>query len=52
MQNAPLGAFCNTFDQHQAIIGLLFEWPFKTGSTVFNLIFGRKMQLIVFSCVS
>ena len=42
MQNAlaSLGAFCNTFDLHQAIIGienqfdLLFEWPFKTGFTV------------------
>ena len=22
MQNAPLGAFCNTFDLHYAIIGL------------------------------
>ena len=22
MQNAPLGAFCNTFDLHKAIIGL------------------------------
>ena len=31
-----LGAFCNTFDRHYAIIGLknffglLFEWPLKT----------------------
>ena len=32
--------------------GLHFEWPLKTGFTVFNLIFGRKMKLIVFSCVS
>ena len=40
-----LGAFCNTFDLHLAIIGLMtvvlsnFEWPLKTGftvSTVFN----------------
>ena len=23
MQNAPFGPFCNTFDLHQAIIGLL-----------------------------
>ena len=29
------GAFCNTFDLHEAILGLLFEWPFKTGFTVF-----------------
>ena len=36
-----LGAFCNTFDLHQAIIGLEnplfglpFEWPLKTGFTV------------------
>ena len=33
-----LGAFCNTFDLHYAMIGLtktcfglLFEWPLKTG---------------------
>ena len=37
-----LGAFCNTYDLHQAIIGLetqflvfFFEWPLKTGFTVF-----------------
>ena len=37
------GAFCNTFDLHFAIIGLekqnnflsFFEWPLKTGSTVY-----------------
>ena len=36
-----LGAFCNTFDLHKAIIsiekpifGLLFEWSLKTGFTV------------------
>ena len=36
-----LGAFCNTFDLHLAIIGLetkmfgpLFEWPLKAGFTV------------------
>ena len=34
-------AFCNTFDQHKAIIGLeanflvFFEWPHKKGFTVF-----------------
>ena len=35
-----LGAFCNTFDLHYAIIGLkkpifglLLEWPLKTGLT-------------------
>ena len=40
MQTAPLGAFCNTFDLHLAIIDIenqffcfLFEWPLKTGST-------------------
>ena len=37
-----LGAFCNTFDLHNAIIGLetnfglLFEWPLKTGFTVIS----------------
>ena len=36
-----LGAFCNTFDLHKAMIGLkktifglLVEWPLKTGFTV------------------
>ena len=36
-----LGAFCNTFDLHLAIIGpenqflvFFFEWPFKTGFNV------------------
>ena len=29
-----------------------FEWPPKTYFIVFNLIFGTKMQLIVFSCMS
>ena len=36
-----LGAFCNTFDLHEAIIGfenqffgLVFEWPLKKGLTV------------------
>ena len=24
LQSAPLGAFCNTFDLHLAIVGLLF----------------------------
>ena len=38
-----MGAFCNTFDLHSAIIGLemnfgiLFEWPLKTGFTVICL---------------
>ena len=38
------GAFCNTFDLHLAIIGLenqflglLIEWPLKTGFTVLSL---------------
>ena len=43
-----LGAFCNTFDLHYAIIGLdnfenktnnflsFAEWPLKTGFTVYN----------------
>ena len=40
LQNA-LGAFCNTFGLHLAIIGLenhvgiLFEWPLNTGFTGF-----------------
>ena len=42
LQNAPHGAFCNTFDLHSAIIGLenLFgEWPFYTGFTVYSGVF-------------
>ena len=38
-----LGAFCNTFVLHYAIIGLeknnflsFFEWPLKTDFTVYN----------------
>ena len=37
LQNAPLGAFCNTVALHKAIISLenqflvFFEWPFYTG---------------------
>ena len=37
----PIGAFCNTFDLHQSIIGLdnqvsvFREWSFYTGFTVF-----------------
>ena len=38
-----LGAFCNTFDLHYAIIDLdktfflsFAEWPLKTGFTVYN----------------
>ena len=37
-----MGAFCNTFDLHLVIInlmktifGVLFEWPLKTGFTVY-----------------
>ena len=41
MQNAPRGAFCNTFDLHLAticqslryLLCLFFEWPFYTGFT-------------------
>ena len=44
MQNAPLGAFCNTLDLHLGIIGHeqlktnfghLYEGPLKTGFTVY-----------------
>ena len=31
MQNAPLGAFCNTFDLHKAIIGLEIFGHFESG---------------------
>ena len=40
MQNVALGAFCNTFDLHYAIIGIgnllrcFLEWPFYTGFTI------------------
>ena len=38
LQNAPFGAFCNTFDLHKAIIGLesQVEWPLKTDFTVLH----------------
>ena len=39
IEECSLGAFCNTFDLHYAIIGLefffFFEWPLKTGFTVY-----------------
>ena len=41
LQYAPVGAFCNTFDLHKAMIGLKtnfglhFEWPLKTGLQYF-----------------
>ena len=39
-----VGAFCNAFDLHNAIIGLdktnnflsFVEWPLRTGFTVYN----------------
>ena len=41
IEECSLGAFCNTFDLHYAIIGLenqfwssFSEWPLKTGFTV------------------
>ena len=51
MQNAPLGAFCNTFDLQKAIIGLKkqfwysFEWPLKAGFTVFKTLFPTVLTL-------
>ena len=45
-----LGAFCNTFDLYQAVIGLenhfclVFEWPLKTGFTV--LLYGSLHESI------
>ena len=41
LKNAPLGAFCNTFDLLSEIICIenqflcsFYEWPLKTGFTV------------------
>ena len=40
MQNAPRGAFCNTFDLHllpfsiKTFVLSIFKWPLKTGFTV------------------
>ena len=42
-----LGAFCNTFDLHLAIIGLLFEWPLKTGFTVICIFLHTNLSKIV-----
>ena len=44
MQVESIGAFCNTFDLHYAIIGIgktnnflsFVEWPLKTDFTVYN----------------
>ena len=42
MQNAPLGAFCNTFDLHKAIIGpenqfsVFLRVAVYTDSTLYN----------------
>ena len=55
LQNAPRGAFCNTFDLHYAtncfikiFVLSIFEWPFYTGFTIFDLrltIMGEKYAL-------
>ena len=43
-------AFCNTFDLHLAIIGLktnfclLFEWPLKTGFTVYKNVNDERLD--------
>ena len=49
MQNAP---FCNTFDLHKAIICIenhfllfFFEWPLKTGFTVYEIVILNKSSL-------
>ena len=54
-----LGAFCNTFDLHYAIISLektnnflsFFEWPLKTGFTIqlsfMDIQFDKFKQIIV-----
>ena len=39
LQNAPLGAFCNTFDQHYAIIGLEKQFAVFLRVAVQNNIF-------------
>ena len=41
LQNAPRGAFCNTFDLHLTTIVFvlsMLEWPLKTGFTVYFVI--------------
>ena len=49
LQNAPRGAFCNTFGLHYATIChykifvlSFFEWPFYTGLTVYILMYYTK----------
>ena len=52
MQNAPKGAFCNTFDFHSATINFvikifvfsIFECPFYTGFTVLSINRSAKSQ--------
>ena len=42
MQNAPFGAFCNTFDLHKGIIGIKNQF----------LVFLRAAVLQKFYCIS
>ena len=47
--NAPLGAFCNTFNLHEAIIGLENQFLvfFKSGRFTQDLLY---MYLYMFNC--
>ena len=52
LQNAALGAFCNTFHGHYAIIGIenqfssSWEWSFYTGFTVVRITDAQIIQYV------
>ena len=57
MQNAPLGAFCNTFELHKLpfvikiFVLSIFEWPLKTGFILFVFIENyANLKEIVLCC--
>ena len=53
MQNAPLGAFCNTFDLHLAIIGLENQifGLLESGRFIYVLLYVIIVKLRVCVCV-
>jgi len=44
MKKAPVGAFCITFELHEAVTclhvkqGFFSDWPLKVGLTVFSMV--------------
>ena len=51
MQNAPLGAFCNTFDLHYVIIGLKNQfWVFPGMAVLYSVNCMHKFILKIILC--